>query len=53
MAPPAGPKNTSSNGLTLETELEGSFNDANRTASGDGSYAVMDGATVLESGTSG
>jgi hypothetical protein len=41
----------SSTGLTLETELEGSFNVANRTASGDGTYAVMDGATVLESGT--
>jgi hypothetical protein len=41
----------SSTGLTLETELEGSFNVTNRTASGDGSYAVMDGATVLESGT--
>jgi hypothetical protein len=41
----------SSTGLTLETELEGSFNVADRTASGDGTYAVMDGATVLESGT--
>ncbi len=41
----------SSTGLTLETELEGSFNVVDRTASGDGSYAVMDGATVLESGT--
>jgi hypothetical protein len=41
----------SSTGLTLETELEGSFNVVDRTASGEGSYAVMDGATVLESGT--
>jgi hypothetical protein len=40
----------SSTGLTLETEFEGSFNVADRTASG-GEYPVMDGATVLESGT--
>ena len=40
-----------SNGLTLQTELEGSFNVANKTASGNGSYAVMAGSTVLESGT--
>jgi hypothetical protein len=40
-----------SNGLTLETELEGSFNVADKTASGNGSYVVMDGTTVLESGT--
>jgi hypothetical protein len=40
-----------SNGLTLETELEGSFNAADRTASGNGSYAVMNRTTVLESGT--
>jgi hypothetical protein len=40
-----------SNGLTLETELEGSFNVANKTASGDGSYSVMAGSTVVESGT--
>src|SRR5436190_591851 len=37
-----------SNGLTLQTELEGSFNVANKTASGNGSYAVMAGSTVLE-----
>src|SRR4051812_31782431 len=30
-----------SNGLTLETELAGTFNVANKTASGDGTYAVM------------
>ncbi len=41
----------SSTGLTLETELEGSFNVPNRTANGDGSYAVMDGPTLVESGT--
>jgi hypothetical protein len=40
-----------SNGLTLETELEGSFNVANKTASGSGSYSVMAGTTVLDSGT--
>lgn len=41
----------SSTGLTLETEFEGSFNVADRTASGGGEYSVMDGTTVLESGT--
>jgi hypothetical protein len=40
-----------SNGLTLETELQGSFNVANKTASGDGTYALMAGSTVLETGT--
>jgi hypothetical protein len=40
-----------SSGLTLETEFEGSFNVANKTASGNGSYAVMSGTTVVESGT--
>jgi hypothetical protein len=42
---------SASNGLTLETELEGTFNAADKTASGDGTYAVMAGATVIESGT--
>ena len=40
-----------SNGLTLETELEGSFNAADKTASGDGSYAVRNGTAVVEMGT--
>src|SRR5439155_17584152 len=40
-----------SNGLTLETELEGTFDVAAKTASGSGTYAVMAGTTVLESGT--
>jgi hypothetical protein len=40
-----------SNGLTLETELEGSFNVADKTASGSGTYAVMAGTTAVESGT--
>jgi hypothetical protein len=41
----------SSNGLTLETELEGAFNVADKTASGSGSYSLMAGATVVDSGT--
>ena len=40
-----------SNGLTLETELEGSFNVADKTATGSGTYAVMAGTTVIDSGT--
>src|SRR5919198_5759059 len=40
-----------SNGLVLETELKGSFNVARKTASGDGTYSVMAGSTVLDSGT--
>jgi hypothetical protein len=40
-----------SNGLTLETELEGTFNVADKSASGNGTYAVMAGDTVIESGT--
>jgi hypothetical protein len=40
-----------SNGLTLQTELEGSFDAADKTASGSGTYAVVNGATVIESGT--
>jgi hypothetical protein len=40
-----------SNGLTLETELQGTFDAAAKTASGNGTYAVMNGATVIESGT--
>jgi len=42
---------SASNGLTLETELAGSFNAADKTATGSGSYEVMNGSTVLESGT--
>jgi hypothetical protein len=40
-----------SNGLTLQTELAGTFNVADKTASGDGEYSVMSGATVIETGT--
>jgi hypothetical protein len=40
-----------SNGLTLETELEGSFDVAHKTATGSGSYSVMSGSTVVDSGT--
>ena len=39
-----------SNGLTLETDLEGTFNVANKTASGGGSYSVMAGTTVVDNG---
>jgi hypothetical protein len=40
-----------SNGLSLESELEGSFNVADKTASGSGTYSLMAGTTVLDSGT--
>jgi hypothetical protein len=40
-----------SNGLTLETELKGSFNVADKTASGTGEFALMAGATEIDSGT--
>jgi hypothetical protein len=40
-----------SNGLMLESALEGSFNVADKTATGSGTYAVMAGTTVLDSGT--
>jgi len=42
---------SASNGLVIETEMEGSFDVASKTASGGGSFAVMHGNTVLESGT--
>jgi hypothetical protein len=42
---------SSSRGLTLETELEGTFDVADKTASGSGSYSVMLGSTVVETGT--
>jgi hypothetical protein len=40
-----------SNGLTLETELEGTFDVANKTASGEGEFALMAGATEIDHGT--
>ena len=40
-----------SNGLVLESELEGSFDVAGKTASGDGGFEILAGATVVESGT--
>jgi hypothetical protein len=40
-----------SNGLTLETELEGRFNVAAKTASGKGDFALFAGATKIDSGT--
>src|SRR5205814_5361214 len=40
-----------SNGLTLQTEMSGSFNVAAKTASGDGAYSLIAGSTALETGT--
>jgi hypothetical protein len=40
-----------SNGLTIETELAGAFDVANKTAEGEGEFAVKAGSTVLEEGT--
>ena len=40
-----------SNGFSLESELEGSFNVADKTASGSGTFSLMAGTTVLDSGT--
>jgi hypothetical protein len=40
-----------SNGLTLHSALEGSFDVAARTASGEGVYEVFAGATEIEHGT--
>jgi hypothetical protein len=42
---------SASNGLVIETEMEGSFDVAAKTASGDGSFAIMSWDAVLESGT--
>jgi hypothetical protein len=39
------------NGLTLESAVEGSFDVAAKTATGDGTYAVMAGSTEIEHGT--
>jgi hypothetical protein len=39
-----------SNGLTLQTEMTGSFNVATKTASGNGTYSLTAGSTVLETG---
>ena len=41
----------SSNGFTLVSELEGSFNAASRTASGDGTYEIRAGSTEIDHGT--
>jgi hypothetical protein len=41
----------SSTGLMLETELEGSFNVAAKTATGEGEYMVMAGSDMVEHGT--
>jgi hypothetical protein len=42
---------TSSTGLVLETEMEGSFNVADKTASGDGSFELFAGSTEIDHGT--
>jgi hypothetical protein len=40
-----------SNGLVLETEMEGSFNVAAKTANGDGTFALMAGGSEIDHGT--
>jgi len=40
-----------SNGLTIQTQMTGSFNVAAKTAGGTGTYSLMAGSTVLETGT--
>src|SRR5689334_8198858 len=40
-----------SNGLTLNSELAGTFDVAAKTASGDGDYAVLAGSTEIDHGT--
>ena len=40
-----------SNGLMLETEVEGTFNVADKTASGEGEFALFAGSTQIDEGT--
>src|SRR5256714_6175332 len=40
-----------SNGLTIQTQMTGSFNVAAKTASGSGTYSLMAGSTVPDTGT--
>jgi hypothetical protein len=40
-----------SNGLVLETEMEGSFNVADKTASGEGTFTLMAGGSEIDHGT--
>lgn len=40
-----------SHGVVIETEMQGSFDVASKTASGGGNFEIMRGGTVLESGT--
>jgi hypothetical protein len=40
-----------SNGLVLETEVEGTFDVANKTASGEGEFALFAGSTQIDEGT--
>src|SRR5919198_5702776 len=41
----------SATGLTLVSELEGSYNVVGKTASGEGSYEVWSGSTEIDHGT--
>jgi hypothetical protein len=40
-----------SNGLVLETEIEGTFDVADKTASGEGEFALFAGSTKIDEGT--
>jgi hypothetical protein len=40
-----------SNGLMLESEIEGSFDVASKTATGEGSFALIAGSTEIDHGT--
>jgi hypothetical protein len=40
-----------SNGLVIQTELEGTFNAADKSASGEGEFAIFAGSTMIEHGT--
>jgi len=40
-----------SNGLTLETDLAGTFNVADKTASGEGEFVLLAGSTEIDHGT--
>src|SRR5207253_10501324 len=39
-----------SNGLTIQTQMTGSFNVATKTASGSGTYSLIAGSPALETG---
>jgi hypothetical protein len=46
-----GTTSASATGLSLVSELEGSFSVAGKTASGDGTYEVLAGSTEIDHGT--